>query len=115
MVESRSRKAAFLREAAREVQLLASAESARFESVCTDPTYAGRFDLASIRAVRQDLAVLSAAAALVRPGGLVALFQSATADTAPSSLPPELAWRVTEPLLRSTGSQLTVLFHVEHC
>jgi 16S rRNA (guanine527-N7)-methyltransferase len=113
MVESRSRKAAFLREAARELELVANVETARFEAVCMEPTYASRFDIASIRAVRQDSVVLSAAAALVRPGGLVALFQSATVDALPPPMPPDLTWRATKPLLRSTGSQLTILFHVE--
>lgn len=113
MVESRSRKAAFLREAAREVQLAATVESARFEAVCTVAGYARGFDIASIRAVRQDLSALSAAAALVRPAGLVGLFQSATGHAVPP-LPPDLAWRGTWPLLRSTGSRLTLLFHVEH-
>ena len=113
MVESRSRKAAFLREAAREVQLVATVETARFEEVCTESTYASGFDLASIRAVRQDLVGLSAAAAMVRPGGFVGLFQSAKTDGLPPPMPPDLAWRGTQPLLRSTGSQLAILFHVE--
>jgi len=112
MVESRSRKAAFLREAAREVELAASVETARFEVVCGEPAYAAAFDVASIRAVRPDVAALSAAADVVRPGGLVALFQSATANRVAPSMP-DLAWRGTQPLLRSTGGQLTVLFHVE--
>jgi 16S rRNA (guanine527-N7)-methyltransferase len=112
MVESRSRKAAFLREAAREVQLEAEVETARFELVCRQSEYAGRFDIASIRAVRPDLATLSAAAALIRTGGLVGLFESADAEPL-SAIPADLAWRSTEPLLPSTGSRLAVLFHVE--
>lgn len=113
MVESRSRKAAFLREAAREIQLAATVETARFEEVCMESTYVSGFDIVSIRAVRQDLVVLSAAAALVRHGGLVGLFQSTTAGELPPTMPPDLTWRGTQPLLRSTGSQLAILFHVE--
>jgi 16S rRNA (guanine527-N7)-methyltransferase len=112
MVESRSRKAAFLREAAREVQLEAKVETARFEVLCRQSEYVGRFDIASIRAIRPDLDTLSAAAALTRTSGLVALFESADAEPLPA-IPADLAWRSTEPLLPSTGSRLAVLFHVE--
>jgi hypothetical protein len=92
--------------------LVASVETARFEVVCGEPAYAAAFDVASIRAVRPDVAALSAAADVVRPGGLVALFQSAIVSRLATSTA-DLAWRGTQPLLRSTGSQLTVLFHVE--
>jgi 16S rRNA (guanine527-N7)-methyltransferase len=108
MVESRSRKAAFLREAATEVQLHATVEAARFEDVSQRPAYAGRFDVVSIRAVRPDAAALSSAAALLRPGGIIALFQAADADVLPPSIAPDLTWRGTRPLLRSTGSQLAL-------
>jgi 16S rRNA (guanine527-N7)-methyltransferase len=112
MVESRSRKAAFLREAAREVQLDANVETARFEVLCRQSEYVGRFDIASIRAIRPDLDTLSAAAALTRTSGLVALFESSDAEPLPA-IPADLAWRRTEPLLPSTGSRLAILFHVE--
>lgn len=114
MIESRGRKAAFLREAAREVELNAVVEAARFEDVSGWPPYRQRFDMVSIRAVRADREALSCAASLLKPGGLIALFAGAAADSTASDLPPNLAWRGSRPLLRSSGSHLTVLFHVEH-
>jgi len=110
MVESRSRKAAFLREAARVVELNATVEAQRFETVSKRPEYSGRFDIVSIRAVRTDAVSLAASAALLRVGGVAALFQN-TGNTLPDA--PDLAWRATWPLLRSSDSQLVLLFHVE--
>ena len=115
MVESRARKGAFLREATREVGIVATVENRRFEEVCLQPGQRARFDIASIRAVRQDAATLEAAAALVRPDGCIALFRGPEgADSV--ELPPGsgLEWRRTVPLLKSTRSRLTLLFHVEH-
>src|SRR5215210_6232082 len=84
MVESKDRKAAFLREAARVVQLPAVAENARFESVASQGSYAGQMDVVSIRAVRPDLGTLAIAKAFLRPDGKVALFSPKAAS------PPEL-------------------------
>lgn len=113
MVESRSRKAAFLREAAREVGLNATVEAARFEDVVTRPVYSTSFEVVSIRAVRPDSSTLESAATLLRPSGLVALFRGADGPEMPDFLPSILAWRETRPLLPSTRSRLSVLFHVE--
>jgi len=76
MVESRGRKAAFLREAAREVGLHATVEAARFEDVVGRPEYRNAMDLVSMRAVRMDAATLDIARAFARPGGSLALFTS---------------------------------------
>ena len=112
MIESRSRKASFLREAAREVGLSAIVEAGRFEDVSRMAAYVRQFDVVSVRAVRPDRAMLSACSELLCPKGSVALFgapESAFADSSGGNL----AWRGSWPLLRSTGTQLTVLFHVE--
>jgi 16S rRNA (guanine527-N7)-methyltransferase len=114
MVESRSRKVAFLREAAREVGLSAAVEPVRFEELASQATHRGCFDIVTIRAVRRDTAALTAAAGLLRPNGLVALFRGPDGAEEPESLIGNLAWRETQPLLRSTRSRLSVLFHVEH-
>jgi 16S rRNA (guanine527-N7)-methyltransferase len=114
MVESRSRKAAFLREAAREVQLSTVVETARFEDVSRQTPYIHGFDLVSIRAVRPDAETLSAAASLLKPGGRLGLFLGSKVGSADLPMPPDLTWRGTRPLLRSTESYLAVLFHVEH-
>jgi 16S rRNA (guanine527-N7)-methyltransferase len=113
MVESRARKCAFLREAAREVGLSATVESARFEEVARRPDYIDAFDLISVRAVRQDEPALASAAALVHTDGLVALFRGPQGPERFDASPQNLAWRETQPLLRSTRNRLTVLFHVE--
>lgn len=113
MVESRSRKAAFLREAAREVGLSATVESERFETVAARSAYAHRFGLVSVRAVRPDAALMTSASSLLRSGGLLALFRTAAGPDRPEETSPDLTWRETRPLLRSTHSRLSVLFHVE--
>ena len=113
MVESRSRKAAFLREAARDVDLSCVVETARFEDVSRQTQYTRGFDLVSIRAVRPDAAALSAAVSLLKPGGQVGMFLGSNVGPADLSMPPDLTWRGTRPLLRSTESYLAVLFHVE--
>lgn len=76
MVESKTRKAAFLREAARVLELPAVVESDRFEAVAGRETYRGRMEAVSIRAVRVDTATLFAAKTFLAPGGTVALFSS---------------------------------------
>jgi 16S rRNA (guanine527-N7)-methyltransferase len=113
MVESRSRKAAFLREAAREVQLNAVVETARFEEVSRQTPYVRAFDLVSIRAVRPDADALSAATSLLKPAGQIGLFLGSRVNSVDLPMPPDLTWREPRPLLRSTESYLAVLFHVE--
>jgi 16S rRNA (guanine527-N7)-methyltransferase len=113
MVESRSRKTAFLREAVRELGLNAIVETAQFQQVARQEEYAGSFDVVSVRGVRHDAAALSAAAALLRANGLAALFRGPDGPHMPDVTVPDLAWRDTRPLLRSTRSRLSVLFHVE--
>jgi len=112
MVESRIRKVSFLREAIREVGLAGTVESGRFEEVSKLPGYSAGFDVVSIRAIRQDTAALDAAARLLRRGGLLALFRGPDGPER-VDCPPVLSWRATTPLLRSTRSRLTTLFHVE--
>jgi len=84
MVESKGRKAAFLREAARSVELPAVVENTRFESLAAQGTYAGQIDAVSIRAVRPDLSTLTIAKTFLKPDGKVAIFSPKAAS------PPEL-------------------------
>jgi 16S rRNA (guanine527-N7)-methyltransferase len=86
MVESRNRKAAFLREAARVVELDAIVEAVRFEELELRSTYRGALELVSIRAVRMDVGALDLAARFLRPGGVMALFGSSPPDEMPDSL-----------------------------
>jgi 16S rRNA (guanine527-N7)-methyltransferase len=105
MVESRSRKAAFLREAVRELALTAVVENARIEEVARRPEYRRAMTIVSIRAVRIEVEVLAAAAAFLEPGGVVALFESAAAEA--TALLPELLLSSTKPLMGR--SRLTLL------
>jgi len=101
MVESRSRKAAFLREAAREVGLNAIVENARFE----DLDYANAMDVVSVRAVKLDAPTLAVASKFLKPGGTMALFQSDDSQL-PPSLPPILTSRPPTRLLNNSVLQL---------
>ena len=87
MVESRERKAAFLREVIREVGLVnASVECARAEKLAEDPLHRGRADVVSIRAVRLNAAMSNAIAGLLAPHGRVLWFQPTNDRLADSSL-----------------------------
>jgi 16S rRNA (guanine527-N7)-methyltransferase len=105
MVESRSRKAAFLRAAVRELGLTGVIENARFEDVALRPEYGRTMDTVSLRAVRIDPSTLEAAMAFLSTEGRIALFQNQM--SVPLSLPKGLRLSATVPLLRN--SRLTVL------
>jgi 16S rRNA (guanine527-N7)-methyltransferase len=78
MVESKGRKAAFLREAVRVLDLHgADVQSERFE----DLPGTGEADLVTVRAVRVDLEMLGLCRAALRPGGGLLLFQSAPIES----------------------------------
>jgi 16S rRNA (guanine527-N7)-methyltransferase len=101
MVESRSRKAAFLREAARQLGLTAVVENTRFEEL----GYQDEMELVSIRAVRTDEATLTLAGRFLKPGGTLALFRTAGAEP-PDRMPGSLKWRKGVPLLHRAQLQL---------
>lgn len=75
MVESRSRKAAFLREAVRTLELPnAHVAEARFQDLARDCP--GAADLVTVRAVKRDATLRSAVTTLLRPGGRLLAFGS---------------------------------------
>lgn len=75
MVESKERKAAFLREAIRTLGLEESTvEASRIETVAASHPLAGSVDLITIRAVRIDPPLFGSIRALLRLGGQVVLF-----------------------------------------
>jgi len=79
MVESRERKAAFLREAIREVPVEgAEVEVSRIEEVAADPHNAGIADLITVRAVRMEASLIGWIQTLLRFGGQAVLFGAAT-------------------------------------
>jgi 16S rRNA (guanine527-N7)-methyltransferase len=110
MVESKTRKSVFLREAVRALGLKdADVATARFEELLARPDLHEAHDLVTVRAVRVEARVLGTLQAFAKPGGLVFLFRgSGHADPSESVTPP-LAWKATYPLIESLRSRLVVL------
>jgi 16S rRNA (guanine527-N7)-methyltransferase len=110
MVEVKTRKAVFLREAVRALNLKdAEVETSRFEELLPRAELHEALDLVSIRAVRVDLRTLNTLQAFLRPGGKLLLFRGASKSGLEDSPPPPLAWMATYPLVDSLHSKLVVL------
>ena len=109
MVESKTRKSVFLREAVRVLDMSgADVVTARFETLLARPELHESHDLLTIRAVRIEARTLMSLQAFVRPGGHVFLFRSGGGD-APDALTPPLEWLATYPLVAPLRSRLIVL------
>ena len=81
LVESKTRKGAFLREAVRHLELGGVAvESGRFDELASRPEFETKADLVTVRAVRLDADFWLPAAAVLGPGGHVLLFGTAQAE-----------------------------------
>ena len=75
MVESKVRKAAFLREAVRTLELShTTVQNVRFQELTANPTLAGVAGLVTVRAVKLDASLFEVARHLLREGGRVLLF-----------------------------------------
>lgn len=110
MVESKTRKAVFLSEAVRVVELTgAEVLTARFEELLTRPDLHEAHDLVTIRAVKLEPRTLMTLQAFVKPGGLLFLFRGSTAADSSETITPPLAWKATYPLLESARSRLVVV------
>lgn len=110
MVEVKTRKAVFLREAVRELGLRdAEVETARFEELLPRAELHEALDLVSIRAVRVETRTLNTLQAFLRPGGKIMLFRGSNKTDLEDSPPPPLAWMATYPLVDSLHSKLVVL------
>jgi 16S rRNA (guanine527-N7)-methyltransferase len=110
MVEVKTRKAVFLREAVRELGLRdAEVETARFEELLPRPELHEALDIVSIRAVRVETRTLNTLQAFLRPGGKIMLFRGAGKSELEDSPPPPLAWMATYPLVDALHSKLVVL------
>ena len=93
MVEVKTRKAVFLREAVRELGLRdAEVETARFEELLPRPELHEALDIVSIRAVRVETRTLNTLQAFLRPGGKIMLFRGASKSELEDSPPPPLTW-----------------------
>jgi 16S rRNA (guanine527-N7)-methyltransferase len=110
MVESKTRKAVFLREAIRAVALQgADVAASRYEELLTRPELHEAHDIVTIRAVRVEPRLLSNLQAFLKPGGSLFLFRGATAADPSETVPPPLVWSATFPLLESLRSRLVLL------
>jgi len=110
MVEVKTRKAVFLREAVRALGLPdAVVETARFEELLPRSELHEALDLVSIRAVRIETRTLLTLQAFLRPGGKLLLFRGAGKNDLEDSPPPPLSWMATYPLVDALHSKLVVL------
>ena len=110
MVESKIRKAAFLREACRRLEIEdVVVETGRYEVLLARPEFHEVHDLLTVRAVRMEARVLRGLQAFVKPGGGVALFRGGGGGDVPRDLEPPLFWRATYPLVSTLRSRLVVL------
>lgn len=110
MVEVKTRKAVFLREAVRELGLRdAVVETARFEELLPRAELHEALDLVSIRAIRIETRTLNTLQAFLRPGGKLLLFRGSSKNDLEDSPPPPLSWMATYPLVDSLHSKLVIL------
>lgn len=106
MVESKGRKAAFLREVVRTLELGGTTvQNARFEALCGPAAPTLTVDLMTIRAVRVDDELLALSRSALRPDGELLLFESEQ-PTGPS---PDRFKRLRTVQLTETPAFLTVL------
>ena len=110
MVESKTRKSVFLREAVRALEMAGSeVASSRFEELLARADLHDAHEILTIRAVRIETRVLTSLQAFVKPGGELFLFRSTSSGDVPDTLSPPLAWRATYPLVEGLRSRLVVL------
>ena len=110
MVESKTRKAAFLREAVRHLKLAnVEVETERFETLLSRPEWHEAHDVLTVRALPIEGHVLRGLQAFVKPEGVLFLFRGRSGAQQPGQLEPPLKWHGTYPLVRSLGSRLVVL------
>jgi 16S rRNA (guanine527-N7)-methyltransferase len=110
MVEVKTRKAVFLRQAVRELSLKdAEVETSRFEELLARPEMHESADIVSIRAVRVEPKVLATLQAFLKPGGSLLLFRGPSVGQLAETVSPPLVWKATFPLIESLRSRLVVL------
>lgn len=110
LVESKTRKSVFLREAIRALALAhADVATARFEELLTRPDLHEAHDLLTIRAVRVETRVLMNLQAFVKPGGHLMLFRGSVGGDSSETVHPPLYWKATFPLSEALRSRLIVL------
>ena len=109
MVEAKTRKAAFLREAIRQLNLgETEVEASRYEELLSRPDLHEAAGVVTVRAVRIEVRLLTGLQAFLAPGGEIFLFRGSSGPDAPGALTPLLRWHANYPLVESLRSRLTV-------
>ena len=110
MVESKTRKSAFLREALRTLDLQDSTvETARWEDLLLRNDLLESMAFVSVRAVSVDSASLNRLQSFLQYEGKMLLFESSSKTKESRSLSPPLVLMETVQLVESLGSRLIVL------
>jgi 16S rRNA (guanine527-N7)-methyltransferase len=109
LVEAKTRKCAFLREAGRQLKVELRVETARYEMLLSRPEFHEAFDALTMRAVRVEPRVLVSLQALLKPGGEFLLFRGPSGGEVESIMTPLLVPRGVFPLVDSMQSRLLVL------
>jgi len=111
LVESKTRKAAFLREVTRVLHLpLVDVANVRFEEFASAASR--KADLITVRAVRPDSAFFKVAAQLMAIGGRLLLFGKPSAQVSPSAFERDVPELIPEGA-RITLTSFKRVFHVE--
>ena len=109
MVESKTRKAAFLREVIRQLGLEGTqVESSRFEELLARPELHEAADVVTMRAVKAEKKTLMGLQAFLKPGGSLFLFRTGSPADETGLVNPPLAWQASHSLLAPLHSRLTV-------
>jgi 16S rRNA (guanine527-N7)-methyltransferase len=109
MVESKTRKAAFLREVVRHLVLDRTfVEMARFEELLARPELHESVDVVTMRAVRVEQKTLMALQAFLKPGGLLFLFRTRSTTQEAAIVTPPLVWRGSHLLVPALDSHLAI-------
>jgi 16S rRNA (guanine527-N7)-methyltransferase len=110
MVEAKTRKAAFLREAVRHLKLEnVEVETSRFEELLAQPGLHEAFDVATLRAVRIEPKSLRTVHAFLKPGGRAFLFRAFSSRPVLPETLPTFQLDGTYTLVESLESQLVIL------
>ena len=113
MIESKTRKAAFLREAIRHLALTGTTvEPSRVEELLIRPELHEAADVVTVRAVRAEKKLLAEIQAFIKPRGLLFLFRSGDVTTDAGLSSELLRMEATHTLLPHLQTRLVVLRNV---
>jgi 16S rRNA (guanine527-N7)-methyltransferase len=110
MVESKTRKAAFLREVVRQLGLTRThVEGSRFEALLARPELHESADVVTMRAVRAERKTLMGLQAFLKPGGFLFVFGTGSGDEEPALVNHlGLSLQASHSLVASLHSRLAV-------